>query len=117
MVAQHVLNSQARDVTNKLFSQKTFSSLPIRSKIKSVKQYLNDRYGFYFSVGDEKSIYIFFFLSKYKNDFINESFNSLMKATQSKSMSISSKYNKTNNESDEESEVIIRMSKLNNSKF
>jgi hypothetical protein len=44
LIAKHALNSQATQVTNKLFTQKDFSSLPIKSKLKSVKQYLKERY-------------------------------------------------------------------------
>ena len=44
LIAKHTLNTEAKEVTNKLFSQKKFSSLPIRSRLKSVKKYLNEKY-------------------------------------------------------------------------
>jgi hypothetical protein len=55
------------------------------------------------------------------NDFIDESFNSLIKVTQLKSMKSSScaknSFKINLNDSDEESEKILRISKLSSSKF
>lgn len=43
LLTRHILKSKAREVTNNIFLKKKFSSLPIKSKLDSLEQFLHEK--------------------------------------------------------------------------